>query len=500
MAALCDADNENVMRASEKYDVPALEIDEILADDQIQAVAIATPAVTHFEIARQALLAGKHVFVEKPMSMNIADAELLCEISEQNNLTLMVGHLLQYHPAFQKLKKLCSDGELGRVRYVYSNRLNLGQFRNEENILWSFAPHDISMILEIIGERPTQVTSFGHAFLNPDLHDMTFTSIAFESDVAAHTYVSWLHPFKEQRFVVIGEDAMAVFDDGLEWDQKLAIYNHNVSWQYNPTINFKGEPQFVQIDQAEPLKLECAHFIESVVNGHQPKTDGREGLRVLEVLSQAQQSLGVDAKGGMHLSAHQQKTGGLVHETAVLDEGCVIGEGTRIWHFSHILKNARIGKNCTIGQNVMIGPDVQIGNACKIQNNVSVYPGVTLEDGVFCGPSMVFTNVINPRAEIERKSEFKSTLVKRGATIGANATIVCGVEIGRYAFIGAGAVVTHDVEDYALIVGNPGHQAGYVCACGVKLPEGGWKDTTCSKCSSRYERHSSGIRKLADEK
>lgn len=171
-----------------------------------------------------------------------------------------------------------------------------------------------------------------------------------------------------------------------------------------------------------------------------------------------------------------------VHETACIDEQVSLGAGTRIWHFTHILSGSVVGENCNIGQNVVIGPDVNIGRGCKIQNNVSVYKGVTLEDDVFCGPSMVFTNVFNPRAHIRRMDEARPTLVRQGASIGANATIVCGITVGRYALIGAGAVVTRDVPDFALIYGNPARQHGWVCACGEKLP----KDLCCPACGKRY--------------
>lgn len=181
------------------------------------------------------------------------------------------------------------------------------------------------------------------------------------------------------------------------------------------------------------------------------------------------------------------------HPTAVIDDGATIGEGTRIWHFCHIMPTARIGRRCNLGQNVYVDNNTAIGNGVKIQNNVSVYNGVILEDYVFCGPSMVFTNVINPRSEIERKDEFRTTLVKRGATIGANATIVCGVTIGRYALIGAGAVITSDVPDYALMVGVPGRRVGWVCRCGVKLEFGEKDEATCPACGSHY-------RKVNDDK
>lgn len=187
-----------------------------------------------------------------------------------------------------------------------------------------------------------------------------------------------------------------------------------------------------------------------------------------------------------------------IHETAVIDESSTIGEGTKVWHFCHVLKDSTIGKNCTIGQNVVVGPSVTIGDGCKIQNNVSVFEGVTLEDFVFCGPSIVFTNVVNPRSEINRKGEFQKTLVRRGASIGANATILCGVTIGRYAFIGAGAVVTRDVPDYALVIGNPARQTGCMCRCGEKLPEGEWQNAVCPACGDSY-RMADGAVSTTDE-
>ena len=177
-----------------------------------------------------------------------------------------------------------------------------------------------------------------------------------------------------------------------------------------------------------------------------------------------------------------------VHESSYVDDGAVLGEGTKVWHFSHVMSGAKIGKRCNIGQNVVISPGVVIGDNVKIQNNVSVYTGVILEDDVFCGPSMVFTNVINPRSAVSRKDEYRETVVRRGASLGANSTVVCGHSIGRFAFIGAGAVVTKDIPDYALIVGNPGRISGWMCECGVKLAAGSTPpaSVTCDACKSQY--------------
>ena len=183
-----------------------------------------------------------------------------------------------------------------------------------------------------------------------------------------------------------------------------------------------------------------------------------------------------------------------IHESSYVDDGCTIGEGTKIWHFCHVMKDATIGRGCNIGQNVVVSPKVTIGNNVKIQNNVSLYTGVILEDDVFCGPSMVFTNVVNPRSHVSRKDEYRETLVKQGASLGANSTVVCGHTIGRYAFIGAGAVVTKDVPDYALVVGNPGRISGWMCQCGVKLAAGAQPpaDETCTSCNSRYQSDAAG--------
>ena len=481
LAAICDPDQASASQLSARYGAPVIAMDAVLRDPAIAGVAIAAPAAQHAELATAALEAGKHVFVEKPLALTVPEAERVCVLAEQHRRVLMVGHLLQYHPAFIALRELVRDGALGRLQYLYSNRLNLGKVRREEDILWSFAPHDLSMILSLVGQEPVDVAATGGYYLHKTIADVTTTHLTFPGGEQAHVFVSWLHPFKEQRLIVIGDRAMAVFDDSQPWGEKLVLYPHRIEWRETMPVPRRADANPVPLTEGEPLNLECRHFLDCIGSGSRPRTDGAEGLRVLRVLARASQSLKPSpaSAGEAPLGAHP---GAKIHPSAYIDEPCEIGAGTRIWHFVHILPHTRIGRDCSLGQNVMAGPDVTIGDGCKIQNNVSLYKGVTLEDGVFCGPSCVFTNVNNPRAEIERKDEFRPTLVKRGATIGANATIVCGHTIGEYAFIAAGAVVTGDVPPFALMAGVPARRIGWMSAAGERLGA----DLVCPRSGRRY--------------
>ena len=474
LKTICDSSKEILLNNAAKYPeiTTTSSFSEVLASPDINAIAIAAPAEQHYSMAKKSLLADKHVFVEKPLAMTAQEGEELVQIAEKNGKILFVGHILQYHSAVKTVKKMIQEGELGKLQYIYSNRLNLGKIRREENILWSFAPHDISVILSLAGEEPVEVTATGSNILHPDIADTTITNMKFPSGIGAHIFVSWLHPFKEQKMVIIGDRKMMVFDDTAPVEQKLVIYPHQISWKSGIPVPKKkdGTPIGLTEIWEEPLGSEGRAFIDAI-NGKPALTDGSEGLRVLKVLQRAQKSM--DTKGNP-----SKMKSCFIHESSIVDEDCELGAGTKIWHFSHVLKNTRIGNNVNIGQNVVIGPDVTVGNNVKIQNNVSVYPGVTLEDNVFCGPSCVFTNVINPRSSIPRKSEILNTLVREGATIGANSTILCGITIGKHAFIGAGSVVTQDVQNNALVFGNPAKFQGWMCDCGCKLDE----NSQCSEC------------------
>ena len=469
------------------------EMAAILGQDDFSAVVIATPAETHYVLARDALWAGKDVFVEKPISLEVADAEELAALARGR--VLMVGHLLHYHPAFLRLKQMVDAGDIGQLRYVYSNRLNMGKLRREENVLWSFAPHDLSMILALAGEAPEKVWATGQGFLNRRIADTTMTHMEFRSGLNSHIYVSWLHPIKEQRLVVVGDRGMLLFDDGEPWQGKLMHYKHAVEGKDGVPVAAKADGMPVALEETEPLGAEIDHFLECILNRTTPRTDANEAIRVLRVLNAAQSSM--ESGETVHFPAksdHLPARNYFVHETAAVDDNVTIGNGTRIWHFSHILGNSRIGENCVFGQNCSVGPDVVIGNGCKFQNNVSVYKGVTLEDDVFCGPSMVFTNVLTPRAHVERKDEFAPTLVRRGASIGANATIICGNEIGAYAMIGAGSVVTSNVPAHALMIGSPARRAGWVSRSGERLGE----DLICPRTGERFAEYEDGLRLIEE--
>ncbi|HPS93579.1 MAG TPA: Gfo/Idh/MocA family oxidoreductase [Deltaproteobacteria bacterium] len=492
LGAICDSNVPALDSFRGKYPQVKYSTDyrEILEDPGISGIVIASPAATHFSLAREALLSGKDVYVEKPLALNVSEAEELRDIAHENSLILMVGHLLQYHPAFIRLKELIRDGELGRIHYIYSNRLSFGKIRREEDILWSFAPHDISMILTLAQEEPEYVMATGGNYLHKKIADVTTTHLEFPSGLKAHVFVSWLHPFKEQMLVVVGSKNMAVFNDTLPWTEKLRLYPHDIRWHDGIPIPDKKDAKQVPVQEAEPLRAECDHFIECIRGRKKPVTDAVEGIEVLKILKASQDSLNSNGKKIGLKDSSRKPDAYFVHESSYVDDDVAIGEGTRIWHFSHIIKGSRIGRGCSIGQNVIIGPEVTVGNGCKVQNNVSVYKGVRLEDEVFCGPSMVFTNVFNPRAHIPRMDELRPTLVKKGATIGANATIVCGHTIGSYAFIGAGATVTRGAPDHALMVGNPARQIGWMCECGNRLDE----NLLCSHCGKSYERLDLGLK------
>jgi predicted dehydrogenase len=296
LAAVHDTSPAALDKISKAYNVPTeRDLGRVLGNPGINGVVIATPAETHYKTALAAIEAGKNVLVEKPLALTVADGERLIEIARDRRVILMVGHLLEYHPAFLRLRELADSGYLGDLRYIYSARLNLGKIRREENILWSFAPHDIALILRLVGDSPIRVAASGGAYLQPAIADVTVTNLEFPNGVRAHIFVSWLHPYKEQRLVVIGSRRMAVFDDVAK-QHKLVVYDQGVDFVDGLPVARKSEGVPETIDSDEPLRRECQSFLESMKTKQEPLTDGESGLRVLRVLESAERSL---SEGGI---------------------------------------------------------------------------------------------------------------------------------------------------------------------------------------------------------
>ena len=290
LSCVCDERAEALAEAQTKYGVETThDLEKVLADPTIDAVVIAVPAAQHYEVAKRCLLRDKDVYVEKPLALHAKEGEELVKLAAQRNRILMVGHILEYHPAVLELKRLIQAGELGRIQYIYSSRLNLGKLRTEENILWSFAPHDISAILFLLGETPTMVSSHGGSYLNGQIMDTTLTNCDFKSGVKAHIFVSWLHPFKEQKLAIVGDKKMAVFDD-MESERKLVLYSHRINWVDRVPVAQKADGETVALPKEEPLRRECEHFLKCVGTRGVPRTSGESALHVLEVLEACETS------------------------------------------------------------------------------------------------------------------------------------------------------------------------------------------------------------------
>ena len=271
LGAICDTDETVLPYFTQHYPecVTTVSPSDVLGDRTIDAVAIATPAETHGRLVRDALLAGKDVFVEKPLCLTLEGGRELVALAAAQGRVLMVGHLLWYHPAVLTLRQLIAQGELGRIQYIYSNRLNLGRVRKEENILWSFAPHDLSVILGLLNEMPETVHAQGGNYLQPRIADVTVSLLSFPSGVKAHVFVSWLHPYKEQKLIVVGNQKMAVFDD-MEPEHKLLLYPHSIGWKDQLPVPTKMDAEVVLVAHEEPLRAECAHFLDCVKTRRDP--------------------------------------------------------------------------------------------------------------------------------------------------------------------------------------------------------------------------------------
>jgi predicted dehydrogenase len=292
---LCDGDDAVRERAAAAFPSARAtpDLDDLLDDPELDAVVIATPVPTHAPLAERVLAAGKHCFVEKPLAQSAADAERVVQAAEEAGRTLMVGHLLEYHPGLEMLNDLASSGELGDIHYIYGNRLNLGVLRAEENALWSLGAHDVSVLLRLAGEEPYEIQARGESYMRPGVEDVVFCFLRFPSGLAAHLHLSWLDPHKERRFTVVGAKKMATFDD-MELERKLVVYDKGFdedATSYGEYITRSGDVYSPRVPNEEPLRIECQHFVDAVANRTTPRSDGHSGLRVVRVLEELQRSL-----------------------------------------------------------------------------------------------------------------------------------------------------------------------------------------------------------------
>jgi predicted dehydrogenase len=297
---VCDGDPERLERVAARF--PGVrasdELDEVLADPETDALAIATPVPTHADLALRALAAGKHVFVEKPLAQSLDGALEVAEAARASDRTLMVGHLLEYHPGVERLKEIADSGQLGDIHYIYGNRLNLGVIRKDENALWSLGAHDVSVVLRLAGEEPAEARAVGEAYMRPGVEDVVFCYLRFPSGLAAHLHLSWLDPHKERRFTVVGSQRMATFDD-MAQERKLTIYDKGFDEDfrnYGEYIARSGDVWSPRVPNEEPLRIELRHFAECVREGRTPRSDVESGVRVVRVLEELQRSLRESAR------------------------------------------------------------------------------------------------------------------------------------------------------------------------------------------------------------
>lgn len=514
------------------------------------AVVVATPPASHFKLAMSALSHGRHVFIEKPICDSPKDAQTLISQASKRGCVLMVDHLLQYSLPHRRLIHLVSTGYVGDVRRVRMRRVNFGTIRTVEDVLWSFCPHDLSILLSLLRGassssslsygnnkiHATSVACHGQITVSDHISDYVDIFINFSSGARVHVEASWLHPLKERQVVVYGSRGSIILNEAVpdhtvpkiqmfKWTTKRKADGTAVDAKISQEeienyLADHPEHDFVSHVSDSPLRCAFDHFFHCIENKKTPRTDGEEALRVLTLLNAASESMKNDGSiiaiehGGQHSTKKVQSNGismpsssakvevagaeyernvnksrsYFVHDSAVVDNGATILEGTKIWHFCHVMRGASIGKMCNIGQNVFIGGKATLGNGVKVQNNVSIYDAVHIEDDVFLGPSCVLTNVKTPRSHISRKHEFMTTHLKKGVTVGANATIICGVTVNEYAFVGAGAVVTKDVPAHALVYGNPASVQGWVSTTGAKLiTDFEKKDKNILKCPETDE-------------
>ncbi len=425
----------------------------MLDDPCVQGALVAVDSPRHHAVGLRVLRAHRHLLVEKPMALTVADAHELHALAETHRRVLSVDHLLLHHPAVLRAKELLADGAIGQALWVEATRFATGPTRPGQSVWWALAPHDVSLVLHLFDAVPALVSAVGGSTRLGTSGDDTvvWATLHFDDGRLAHVQVARQAAEKKRQFSMVGDRGSLIFDE-LSPDRMLRIQSSAQA----------SHAEVIALPAADPLSAQCRHFVNGVSRGSDggkrgPRAGGREGPGGGNPFH---------ARGRRSSPRRMKRRRHWAHATAVIDRGAQVGAGTKVWHFCHVAGGARIGVGCVLGQNVYVAPTAAIGDGCRIQNNVSIYDGVILEDQVFVGPAAVFTNVRVPRAAFDRRQDIQPTRVRRGATIGANATIVCGVTIGEYAFVAAGAVVTSDVAPSTVVAGNPARRQGSICRCG----------------------------------
>jgi len=497
LALICDSDPSRLAEARSSY--PGVATVSTLADvanSDVDGVVVATPAPTHAEAALLLLEHSKHVFVEKPLALTLAEGAKVVAFAEQTGRVLQVGHILEYHPVRAQIFELLESGTLGRLLSARLVRTNLGTIRDAEDVLFSFAPHDIAFALALAGRLPASVTAAGFDLLDRQMADTGTLVLDFDGPAKfkVQICVSWLEPKKEHRSLLVGSDGMLEWND-TKGHRSLTLFRTELDRASGvPAARLVGTEE-IPLRDGEPLKLELVDFILAIKDGTVPRADARSGLDVLTVLEACRKSI----KEGRKIMVEELERDYFAHESAEVHPTAQVGAGSMIWHNCHIMKNSVIGRDVILGQNCFVAADVRIGDGTRVQNNVSVYAGVELAEDVFVGPSAVFTNVRYPRAFVSRKTEFEKTTVGRGATVGANATVVCGTTIGEFGFVAAGAVVTRDVPPHTLVEGVPAVRSGFMCRCGERLEFVDVGDTACRRCGLEYRKSGPDLTLIAAE-
>ena len=427
----------------------------------VDAVAIVTPVWTHYELAKKALLNGKHIFVEKPFTSEVAQADELIELAESKGLQIMVDHTFLFTGAVRKIRQFVDDGTLGELYYYDSTRVNLGLFQHDINVLWDLAPHDLSIMDYLIDGKAEAISATGETHLNGH-EDVAFMTVYFPNKVIAHINVNWLSPVKVRTTLIGGEKKMLVWND-LEADAKIKVYDKGVAINtregvYELLVSYRsGDMWAPQVEQIEALRAEADHFVDCVMQGQE--SDERWSCWAARC---------TDAPGSQRVGRQARRGGSPVNDTARISSDVKLGKDVKLSGFIN-LYGCEIGDGTKIGSFVEVQKNAVIGQRCKISSHTFVCEGVTIEDNVFIGHGVTFINDSYPRAtnadgelQTERDWKVERTVVKKGASVGSGSTVLANLTIGENAIVGAGSVVTRDVPANSVVMGNPATVRRYI--------------------------------------